>query len=151
MPYTIFRPAFAMEVLPMHVQNGRASYFGKQPFPFHWLAADDLGRMVAASYTSDEAADKKLTLWGPEALSIGETLERYIKALHTEIRNLSALPFWLASLIAAVLRNQPMKTAIEVYKMYEGVGGDDGDPSEENRILGEPKLTLDDWLQRSKH
>ncbi|MDA1314893.1 MAG: hypothetical protein O2968_16285 [Acidobacteria bacterium] len=134
----------------MHVQDGRASYFGKQPFPFHWLSADDLGRMVAAAYTTDEAVGKKLTLWGPEGLFIADTLERYVSAMHPEIKKVSSLPFWLAGLIAAALRNQPMKTAIEVYKMYEGVGGDDGDPSEANRILGTPKHTLADWLQRSR-
>lgn len=48
--------------------------------------------------------------------------------------------------LALAIRNQPMKTAIEVYSMYEGVGGDGGDPSDADRMLGAPSTTLDKWL-----
>lgn len=146
-PYTIFCPAFAMEVLPLHIQGGRASYFGKQPFAFHWLAADDLGRMVASAYATDNAVNKKLFLWGPEGLSIKEALQRYCKVLHPDITKVSSLPFWLAHVIAFAIRDQAMKTAIEVYAMFEGVGGDGGDPIEANGVLGKAEIKLDDWLR----
>jgi hypothetical protein len=137
-----------MEVLPLHVQGTRASYFGRQPFPFHWLAADDFGRMVATSYLSDGARDKKLFVHGPEALTMQDTLRRYCAVLHPDITKISSMPFWLARLLAGVLRNQGMKIAVDVYAMYEQVGGDGGDPAEANDLLGAPSTTLDDWLRR---
>lgn len=149
-PYTILCPSFAMEVLPMHVQDGRASYFGKQPYPFHWLAADDLAASVCAAYESAEAVNRRFFVWGPEPIMIGEALRTYCDVAHPQIKKVSSLPFWMAKALAAVLRNQPMKTAIEVYQMFEGVGGDGGDPEEGNRVLGKPETTLAAWVDFHK-
>ncbi|MBV7339164.1 NAD(P)H-binding protein [Chloroflexi bacterium TSY] len=149
-PYTILAPAFAMEVLPMHIQGSKAYVFGKQPHPFHWLAADDLGRMVATVYGTDETMNKRLFIYGPENLSIHEALLRYCAVLHPEIRKTSTMPFWLANIIAKLTRNQVMATAVEVYTFYEKVGGDGGDPTEAKRLLGEPKITIEKWLERKQ-
>ena len=49
-PYTIFCPTWVMEILPMFVNQGRAAVFGKQPYPYHWVAAADIARMVSTAY-----------------------------------------------------------------------------------------------------
>jgi uncharacterized protein YbjT (DUF2867 family) len=48
--YCIFCPTWFMEVLPKYIRGNRAFVFGKQPNPYHLIAADDYARMVAASY-----------------------------------------------------------------------------------------------------
>ena len=77
----------------MHVQNGGASYFGKQPYPFHWLAADDLAASVCSAYQSPAAVNKQFFLWGPEPIMIGDALMKYCAVAHPEIRKVSSLPF----------------------------------------------------------
>ena len=146
----IFCPSFSMEVLPMHIQRGRAVYFGKQPWPFHWLAGDDLGNFVATAYGLNEARNTRLFLRGPEALKMDETLRRYCAVLHPAVTSTMSLPFWAAKVVAAITRDRAMKTAVDVYEMYQGVGGDGGDPAEAEALLGRAPTGLDAWL-RSRH
>ena len=148
LPYTILCPSFAMEVLPLHIQGSKTYIFGKQPHPFHWLAADDLGRAVAAAYGTEKAVNKRFFIYGPEALSIHDTLLRYCAVLRPEIKKTSTMPFWMANIIAKVTGDKGLKTAVEVYYFYEKVGGDGGDPSETREILGEPTITLTKWLEK---
>ena len=146
--WIILNPSFAMEILPMHVQRGLALYFGRQPHPMHWLAADDLGRAVASAYDTEEAREQRLFIRGPEALTVAEALRRYCAALHPGISKPRSLPFWLAAAIATVTRDRNLATAVSAYRMYEGVGGDGGDPSSAERLLGAPQTTLAAWLAR---
>ncbi|MGE5777649.1 MAG: SDR family oxidoreductase, partial [Chloroflexota bacterium] len=66
-PYAIFCPTWVMDTLPMFVNQGRAAVFGKQACPYHWVAADDIARMVAAAYELKEAPNKRFIIHGPEA------------------------------------------------------------------------------------
>ena len=104
--WIILNPSFAMEILPMHVQRGLALYFGRQPHPMHWLAADDFGRAVARAYDTEEAREQRLFIRGPEALTVAEALRRYCAALHPGISKPRSLPFWLAAAIATVTRDK---------------------------------------------
>jgi uncharacterized protein YbjT (DUF2867 family) len=144
--WIILCPSFAMEILPTHVQRGLALYFGRQPHPMHWLAADDLGRAVATAYGTEEAREQRLFIRGPQALTVAEALRRYCAALHPKISKPRSLPYWLAHAIATATRDKNLATAVAVYRMYEGAGGDGGDPSNAERLLGAPESTLDAWL-----
>ena len=146
--WIILNPSFAMEVLPSHVQRGFALYFGRQPHPMHWLAADDLGKAVATAYRTEEARGRRLFIRGPERLTIAEALRRYCAALHPAIAKPRSLPFWLADAMATVTRDKGLATAVSAYRMYQGVGGDGGDPAQAERLLGAPRTTLDTWLER---
>ena len=146
----ILCPSFAMELLPMHVQRGRVIYFGRQPHPFHWLAADDLGRYLAAAYETDAALDRRLFVWGPEALSIQDALRRYCAALDPEIGEPRSIPFWFGRALGSITRDESLKLAVAVYEMYEQVGGDGGDPAETYELLGRPQTTLETWVDRRR-
>ena len=52
-PYLIFRPTWFFESLELMVRQGRAIIPGRQPNPYHWVAAEDLGRMVANAYSRE--------------------------------------------------------------------------------------------------
>ncbi len=148
-PYTIFCPSWVMESLPMFVQQGRASVFGKQPIPFHWVAAEDIARLVAKAYLYKEAANKRLIVHGPEAILMQEAIRRYCAVLHPEIKQISNMPFWLVNLLAVTTRNPGLKSAGELMSYFEKVGEGRSLPNV-NGVLGAPATTLDAWLQERK-
>ena len=148
-PYTIFCPTASMEALAMFVEGKRAAVLGKQSNPYHYFAADDLARMISASYGIDEAVNKKLFIYGPESIFTHEALKRYCSVFHPEIKKISTISYWFANIMAMITRNKEMKFGIKLLAFCEKVG-EGGDPTEANRILGAPKITLDEWLKQRK-
>jgi uncharacterized protein YbjT (DUF2867 family) len=148
-PYTIFCPTWVMEILPMFVNQGRAAIFGKQPIPYHWVAAEDIARMVSTAYGLEKAANKRFWVHGPEAIRMQEALTRYTAAFHPEIRKVSSMPFWLIKMLATLTGKQELRGVGEMMSYFENVG-EMGDPAEANYTLGAPTITLDRWLAMRK-
>lgn len=148
-PYTIFCPTWFMESLPLFVVQGRASILGKQPYPYHWVAAEDYARMVSTAYGLAEAANQRFIVHGPEAIGMHEALRRYCAVFHPEIKQVSTLPFWLVKLLATITRNQELKSAGELMAYFDKVGEGNKAASIDS-ILGAPTTTLDSWLERRK-
>jgi hypothetical protein len=136
-----------METLPKFVQEGRAFVFGKQPNPYHLVAADDYARMVVTPYGLDEAINKRFIIHGPEGILFHEAVKRYCSVFHPEIKKVSTMPYWLATIIASMRGAREMKLASDFMAAFEKIG-EKGDPSETNRILGTPKIRLEDWLKQ---
>jgi uncharacterized protein YbjT (DUF2867 family) len=149
-PYTILCPTWVMEVLPMFVNQGRAVVFGKQPYPYHWVAADDVARMASTAYLLEEAANKRFRVLGPEAIQMHEALRRYCAVFHPEIKKVTTMPFWLVKLMATFTRDQGLKGAGELLSYFEKVGERSKNLADDDRILGAPTITLDQWLERRK-
>lgn len=148
-PYTIFCPTWFMESLPLFVVQGRASILGKQPYPYHWVAADDYARMVSTAYGLAEAANQRYIVHGPEAIGMDEALRRYCAVFHPDIKQVSTMPFWLVKLLATITRNQELKSAGTLLAYFEKVG-EGNNPASIDSILGVPTTTLDGWLERRK-
>jgi uncharacterized protein YbjT (DUF2867 family) len=148
-PYTIFCPTTAMENIPMFVQGNRAVVIGKQTRPYHWLAADDFGKVVSASYGLEETADKRLFIYGPEAVLTHEAVRRYCSMFCPEITKISTMPYGLVNLMATIMRSKEMKFGSRLLVFCEKVD-EGGDRTEADRILGAPKTTLDEWLRQMK-
>ena len=149
-PYTIFCPTWVMEVLPRFVNQGRAAVFGKQPYPYHWVAAADIARIVSTAYQLDEAVNKRFRILGPEAIHMHEALRRYCAVFHPEIKQVTTMPFWLVRLLASVTRDQGLKGAGELLSYFEKVGEQSSNLGDDPCILGAPTITLDQWLERRK-
>lgn len=145
-PYTIFCPTWVMESLPMFVNQGRATVFGKQPTPYHWVAAGDLARMVVMAYQHEEAVNKRFFVYGPEAILIQEALRRYCAVFHPDIKQVSTMPFWLVRVLATIMGNQDLKGAGELMAYFERVG-EKNSSAKDHGILGMPSVTLDQWLE----
>jgi len=148
-PYTIFCPAWFMESLPRFVREGKAFVFGRQPNPYHFVAADDYAKMVVGSYNTDKALNKRLFIHGPEGLLFHDALRRYCSVFHPEIDKITTLPYWFAKIIAWLRKSEEMKEINEFMHFFEKAG-ERGNPTGANRILGAPKTTLDMWLNRRK-
>lgn len=145
-PYSIFCPTWVMEILAMFVVQGRASVLGKQLCPYHWVAADDLARMVSTSYGLGDAANQRSIVLGPEAIRMDEALRRYIAVFHPEIKQVSTMPFWLVRLLSTITGNQDLKAAGELMSYFDKVG-EGSRPATANGVLGAPTTTLDIWLE----
>ncbi|UCC17111.1 MAG: NAD(P)H-binding protein [Dehalococcoidales bacterium] len=145
-PYTIFRPTYFMENLPRFVQGKKAYVFGKNPISYHLVALDDYARMVSRSYQTEKAVNKIFHVHGPQAITLQEALERYCLAFHPEINRISVMPLRLVSFISTIRRNKRMKSAGELARLFAKVG-ELGDPTQANEILGEPAITLEEWVK----
>jgi uncharacterized protein YbjT (DUF2867 family) len=149
-PYAFFCPTWLMESLPLFVVKGRASVLGKQAYPYHWVAAEDLARMVSTAFGLAEAANQRFFVLGPEAIRMHEALRRYCAVFHPDIKKVASMPFWLVKLLATITSNQGLKGAGELMSYFEKVGESSNNPAKDNGILGAPTMTLDSWLQKRK-
>jgi uncharacterized protein YbjT (DUF2867 family) len=148
-PYTVFCPTWPMEQLPRFAQGERATVIGAQLPPWHWFAAADMARMVSTAYQREEAANKRLFVHGPEALTATAALERYCRAFHPEIESVSVMPIDAAKAVAESTGNDFLRLAAELMGYFEKVG-EMGDPTEANELLGAPTTTLDAWIESGK-
>ena len=146
-PYTIIAPTWVMDGLPLFINQGRAVVLGKQPYPYHWVAGEDIARMVSAAYSLEEAANKRFILHGPEGIRLAEALRRYCALFRPEIKSVSSMPFGLVNLLATVTGNRELKGASEMMAYFEKVG-EDTSQEKIDGILVAPLTTLDEWLQQ---
>jgi uncharacterized protein YbjT (DUF2867 family) len=148
-PYTVFCPTWPMEQLPRLARGGEPLLVGDRPNPYHWFAAEDLGRMVSTAYQLEEAANKRFTVHGPEAMTMKEALERYCQAFYPDVESVSALPVDMARAMAESTGNQMLGFFAELMAYFDQAG-EMGDPSEANQLLGAPTTTLDAWIEQRK-
>jgi uncharacterized protein YbjT (DUF2867 family) len=145
--YTIFCPTWPMEQLPRLAQGGQPMVIADQPVPFHWFAADDLARMVSKAYQTHDADNRKLWIYGPQAMSFQQALERYCQVYHPEVETIPVMPIAAARGMANSTGNKLLATFAEMMAYFEKAG-EPGDPTEANDLLGAPTITLDEWLER---
>lgn len=143
--YTIFCPTWFMEVLPKYIRGNRAFVFGKQANPYHLIAAEDYARMVAAAYENGKAVNKRLILHGPEGILFHDAVTRYCQAIHPEIKKVSTIPYWFATVISVLNGKPELKLASDFMDAFEKIG-ELGNPAEANDLLGCPRIRLEDWL-----
>jgi len=148
-PYTIFCPTWPMEQLPRLARGGQPLLIGDRPVLYHWFAADDLGRMVSMAYQTEGAANKRLFVHGPEALTMQEALTRYCRVFHPEVESVSVMPVDTARAVAKSTGNQMLGFFAELMAYFDQAG-EMGDPAEANRLLGAPATTLDAWIEQRK-
>ncbi|NDJ85636.1 MAG: NmrA family NAD(P)-binding protein [Chloroflexi bacterium] len=148
-PFTIFCPTWFMESLPLFVVNGRASVLGKQPCPYHWVAADDYAQMVATAYGQEEASNQRVVVLGPEAIEMHEALRRYCAVFHPDIKQVGTrtMPFWLVRLLSALTRNHELKAVGELMAYFDKVGEGNA-VANGTHTLGTPTTTLAQWLEQ---
>jgi len=145
-PYTFFRCTMFMEMLPKLVRDGKAMVMGRQPAPWHFLAAEDYARMVSRAFATPAAAGKSLYVYGPEAFTIEEALERYRSICAPEAK-LARVPFWVLSIVACLSgRADLRRVGLPIMRYFSRVK-ETGDPAEANELLGGPTTTLEEWCR----
>ncbi len=102
--YTILRPTYFMETLPLHVQGKVAVVLGKQPHPWHMVAAKDFAGMVSGAHSSAAQSSARQFVCGPEPLTMTEALKRYCDAIEGGKRVVTAPLPLMKALNATVMR-----------------------------------------------
>ncbi len=148
-PYSIFCATHFMESLPLYIRGKRASVIGKQPHRLHWLAAGDYAKMISKAFLLPEAANKRFFVYGPEALTISEALEKYCSIVHPGVK-VSSTPIWLISLLGKVSFNTELQFISELMGFFKKVG-EGGNPQEANKLLGAPMTTLNQWCEKRRN
>ena len=148
-PYLIFRPTWFFESLQLMVRNGKAMVLGKQTHPYHFVAADDFGKMVAVAYADRAKWNRAYYVYGPERYLMKDLLEKYCRELHPEIKSVSETPIFILKLIANLTRNRMLKYAASLYAYFQKVEEPlirDG----ELHLLGRPELDFAHWIEIQK-
>ena len=148
-PYSILCPTWVMESLPMFVQQGKANALGKQPYPYHWVAAEDIAAMVVKAYTNGNGQSDRCIVHGPQSILMLDALKRYVAVFYPQIKSISSMPLWLARLLAGLMNDAAFKFAVQMMAYFEKVGEGTMLPQSGCR-LGEPKTTLDEWMTKRK-
>jgi uncharacterized protein YbjT (DUF2867 family) len=141
--YTIFRPSSVMENLPRYVRGKQATTIGAPANRVPYLAAADLGRMVAASYRTPATIGKTLYLYGPEKLTLKTALDTYCASAHPGMR-VGSIPSWVIGLIATLSGDRNLQAA-RAFADYYAKTVEDDDPNEANALLGAPTLNVAEW------
>lgn len=144
-PFTIFRPTWAMEMLGRFVRDGRPIMMGKQRARVHWYAADELGRMVSTAYGVLAAVGRSLYIHGPEGIPMREALQRYCAHFHPRVAKVRTIPVGMAKLLASVTGNAELRYAAKLMGYFDEIG-EMGDPTEANSLLGAPTMRLGEWM-----
>ena len=84
---------------------------------------------------------------GPEGILSHEAVKQTCRVIHPEIKKVTTMPYWLATLIALITGQQRMKRASDFMAAFEKTG-ERGDPTAANAILGAPTIRLEDWLRK---
>lgn len=149
-PYAIFRPTWFMESIPLLVRNGKAGVIGKQLTPISIIAADDFARMVVNAYNTEIAQNKIFYIYGPEKFTLKESLEKYCKVIHPEIKKVSIIPTGMLKFIGFITGNKELREIAAMFKYFETTK-EEGSPEEANLLLGKPIISLDNWLKSLKN
>lgn len=148
-PFSILCPTWVMESLPMFVNQGKANTLGKQPCPYHWVAAEDIAAMVVNAYADGKGQSERCVVHGPQAILMHDALTRYCSVFHPQIKSISTMPLWLARALAGIMNDAAFKFAVQMMVYFEKVGEGNLLPQPGCR-LGDPKTTLDEWMLKRK-
>lgn len=145
-PYIIFRPTWFFESLNLMIRDGKAAVIGKHPNPYRWVAADDYARMVATAYLKPEAKNKIFYVFGSKEFLMKDALEKYCKACHPQIKNVSTVPLWIMKIIAKLSGKKELSDAVSLFSYFEKAK-ELGDATETNQMLGKPEISLHKWIE----
>lgn len=148
-PYLVFRPTWFFESLDRMVRNGKAMVPGKQRHPYHWVAAEDLGNMVARAFSDERFHNRSYYVFGPEAFTMKEILEKYCRECYPEIAKVSETPLPVLRIIAWFTRNRQLAFATRLFGYFSRVSEPEI-PGEERYALGRPEMDFGSWVKAKK-
>ena len=148
-PYLIFRPTWFFESLELMIRDGKATLLGKQPNPYHWIAADEFAQLIATAFSKKETFNKIFYIYGPKTYLMKDLLERYCKVFYPEIKKVSVVPIPFLKFIAILTGNKELKNATALFSYFQKVS----EPkinSQTFDLLGKPELDFEKWVELKK-
>lgn len=144
-PFFIFKPTWFFESLGMFVRNGKANTLGHLTDRYHWVAADDLGLMVAEAYSTPGAENGTYYVYGPEQYTMKELLTLYCNRSYPEIKKVNEMSLAPLKIIAFITANKKLKFAVSLFSYFEKVREPEI-PAGANKMLAMPSTTFERWL-----
>jgi uncharacterized protein YbjT (DUF2867 family) len=117
--YVVFKPTWFMESLPLFINSGRASYFGKQLKSIPFASAVDYTRMVSGAYLNQLNYNQSYAVVGPESFTFEEALKIYVEKKEPSITKVTSTPYFIGNIIALVSRNKSVKQTVAFMKYFE--------------------------------
>ncbi len=143
--YLIFCSSWFMENLENFYQDGKVCLFAKSRQTMHWLAMDDFAKMVVASFCDARLNSSKIILKGPQALTIQQALERYVRVLHPQ-DSFTITPVYLAWVMISFGDQKSKLHWANMCRFFESVG-EEKNHRDTNQFLPDPQCSLDGWCQ----
>ena len=104
-PFTIFYPSNFMENFRNGmVQGKKITIIGKPKYKNWWIAGEDFGRQVAASFQTEVSLNKEYPAQGIEPLDMVEAANIYVKNFSKEQLTLSIMPMGLFKFLALFIK-----------------------------------------------
>lgn len=144
--YTIFCPTWPMTQIARFTRDGNPFMIGKQALPVHFFAEKDFARVISLTFEKEEARNQRFYIYGPEAMTMTEAIQRYCKVKYPEVNKVSAMPVWLAKLIASLTRNDAMKFAANLMGYFDKTA-EVGDAALTEKVFGKLETNLESWIQ----
>jgi len=118
-PYLVFLPSWFMETLALFEQNGKIVQIGKSSQKIHWLSAAEYAVIVAQAYANTEQFNRRITIFGPQGLTMTQALQSYAEHHNLKMQSMST---FMARLFAWITRDQDLRDAADLLQYYERVG-----------------------------
>ncbi len=144
-PFTVLRPTHFMESLDLFVRGGKAELLGPQPHRFHYIAADDYAAQVARLLDMPDAEAPELTLLGPQAFTMREALEFYLRLARPDLKVVES-PLALVKLVAALTRNPQLRLVTTLFEAFRRLP-ETGERISADRLVGPATSTLEAWCR----
>ncbi len=111
--YTIFYPSNFMENFNNGImQRKKATIMGKPIYKAWWIAGEDFGKQVAASFGTEKAINKDYPVQGLEGLNMEEAATIYVKNYTKEKFTVSFAPMPIMKFLALFIK--PLKFVIQL-------------------------------------
>lgn len=147
-PYTFMKLTMVMDMIPRYANNGKPFIIGKQNHGWSWIHSSDIARMASAAFTNAKSKNKSLTIWGKENSTIAEAVDLYNKTFSLTNKPAKPKPYWMANLLGLMI-GEKLKYAISIFRYFED-HPEEGNPAEAYNLLGEPKMSLNSFLELEK-
>jgi uncharacterized protein YbjT (DUF2867 family) len=135
------------ESLDYFVMPERALMVGEQPLTWHFAAASDYAKMVSAVMQDyDFAGHKRYTVHGPQGYKMFDALKRYCDKLRPGLP-VEQLSIEDTKKFAQENEEDAWLEDFAGFMSWFETYGETGDPAEARELLGEPMLSLDEWIK----
>ena len=148
--HTFFAPTHFMDLLPNMISGRALQWIGNTHIKIWWISSADYARWVIEAFQNPEAMPVHCPVQGPEAISVRQALERFVRNYDPTLK-IRVAPLWIMRMIG--LFNPKMKFVAHLFAYF----GDHEDPFYAEKIwqeLGKPTTTLEMFaqeLRQSRH
>ncbi|MBL8156149.1 MAG: NAD(P)H-binding protein [Anaerolineae bacterium] len=142
-PYTIFRPTYFMESLPLSVRGKRATVMGPATRKLRFVALDDYLTLVIQALKTPASANQRLDVYGPQAMTMREAMDTFVRLVDPTLK-VSQTPFMMLRVLNALFMRGALTPVIDLAEMTEKFG-ESGTGDLTTRLVGTPSTTLEQW------